>query len=200
MVGAAVEGLTVEFSRAISGRRPHYAWSGVTDASGHLALTISSPDRAGVSGFYRARARNSIGEVVGQWYSIPLNQGRRQVLELTLGGEMRVVAVERLAEAKEMAAPQAPAASGLEPNVPNPFNSTTRIPYHLATSGPVRLEIYNTLGQRVRMLVDEAQPAGFYQARWDARDQEGSALSAGVYLARLQYPGGVQTRRLLFLK
>ena len=93
-----------------------------------------------------------------------------------------------------------PAASGLEPNVPNPFNSTTRIPYHHATSGPVRLEICNTLGQRVRTLVNEVPPAGFYQALWNARDQEGSAVAAGVYLARLHYPGGVQTRRLLFLK
>ena len=93
-----------------------------------------------------------------------------------------------------------PAASGLEPNVPNPFNSTTRIPYHLSTSGPVRLEIYNTLGQRVRTLVNEVQPAGFYEARWDARDQEGWAVAAGVYLARLNNSSDVQTRRLLFLK
>lgn len=94
----------------------------------------------------------------------------------------------------------AQATGSLEQNVPNPFNSNTRIPYHLATSGPVRLEICNTLGQRVRTLVNEVQPAGFYHARWDARDREGSAVAAGVYLARLHYPGGVQTRRLLFLK
>ena len=94
----------------------------------------------------------------------------------------------------------APLASRLEQNVPNPFNSTTRIPYLLAAPGPVRLEIYNTLGQRVRTLVEEVQSSGFYRIRWDARYQDGSAVAAGVYLARLHYPGGVQTRRLLFLK
>lgn len=93
-----------------------------------------------------------------------------------------------------------PATSRLEQNVPNPFNSTTRIPYRLASSGSIRLEIYNTLGQRVRTLVEKVQPAGSYEAGWDARDREGSAVAAGVYLARLHYPGGVQTRRLLFLK
>ena len=67
-------------------------------------------------------------------------------------------------------------------------------------SSPVRLEIYNTLEQRVRTLVDEVPPAGFYQVRWNARDQDGSAVSAGVYLARLHFPGGVQTPWLLFLK
>ncbi len=64
----------------------------------------------------------------------------------------------------------------------------------------MRLAIYNVLGQPVRILVDELQAAGFYQVHWDARDQGGAALAAGVYLARLRYPGGVQTRRLLLLK
>ena len=96
--------------------------------------------------------------------------------------------------------PARPATSGLSPNYPNPFNASTQIAYHLATSGPVRLTIYNTLGQPVRTLVDQFQAAGFYQVPWDARDQRGTALAAGVYLVRLHYPGGEQTRRLLLLK
>ena len=54
--------------------------------------------------------------------------------------------------------PAVPSASGLDAIAPNPFNTTTRISYRMATPGPVRLEIYNTLGQRVRTLVDEGQP------------------------------------------
>ncbi len=100
----------------------------------------------------------------------------------------------------EVATPEVPATSGLEPNVPNPFNASTRIAYRLANPGPVRLEIYNTLGQSVRTLVDEVQAAGVYQVRWDARDQRGAAVATGVYLTRLHYPGGVQTRQLLLLK
>ncbi len=49
MLGDATEGLTVELSRAVAGRRPDYAWSAVTDAEGLLSLTISSAD--GVSGY-----------------------------------------------------------------------------------------------------------------------------------------------------
>ena len=93
-----------------------------------------------------------------------------------------------------------PATSGLDPNYPNPFNASTQIAYRLATPGPVRLTIYNILGQPVRTLVDQSQPAGSYQVRWDARDQQGTALASGVYLVRLRYPGGEQTRRLLLLK
>ena len=93
-----------------------------------------------------------------------------------------------------------PASSGLEPSFPNPFNSTAQIPYRLAGTGRVRLDIHNVLGQRVRTLVDEAQAAGSHLAVWDARDRQGAPVAAGVYLARLQYPGGVQTRRLLYLE
>ena len=89
---------------------------------------------------------------------------------------------------------------GLAPNAPNPFNASTLIPYRLAMPGAVRLEIYNLLGQPMRTLVDQVQDAGVYLVPWDARDQRGAAVAAGVYLVRLQYPGGVQTRRLLYLK
>ena len=48
--------------------------------------------------------------------------------------------------------------------------------------------------------VQKNQTAGSYQVRWNARDQRGTALAAGVYLVRLHYPGGEQTRLLLSLK
>ena len=193
VLGDAVEGLTVEFSRAIAGRSRHFAWNAITDADGQASLTISGGRQ--VSGFYQARVRNADGEVVGQWNSIPLNRNKRQVLELTLGGGMRIAGVESLAAAKAVAS-----ASGLGPNVPNPFNSTTQIPYRLHSPGPVHLVIFNALGQPVRTLVDEFQAAGGYQVHWDARDRQGAEVAAGVYITRLQYPGGVQTRRLLYLR
>ena len=205
VLGDAVEGLDVEFSRAIAGRPSSYDWSAVTNANGVFILTISSPD--GVSGYYRARARNAVGDVVGRWHSIPLNRNQRQILELTLGGGMRVVRVEPLAAGKLAIAAEPVASpgtevvlSGLAPNSPNPFNSATVITYHLAGPGPVKLMIYNVLGQPVRTLVDASQAAGAYQVRWDARDEGGVLLSTGVYIARLSYPGGVQTQRLLYLK
>ena len=199
VLGDSVEGLTVEFSRAIAGRARDYAWKALTDPAGKASLTISGSRRSDVGGFYEARARTSDGDVVGQWHSIPLNRGRRQVLELTLGGRLRVVAVEPLDAAKAVAGQEA-LSSGLEPNAPNPFNSTTLIPYRLAEPGWTRLMIYNSLGQPVRTLVDGFQAAGVYQVLWDARDQQGSNVAAGVYVTRLQYPGGVQTKRLLYLR
>ena len=95
VLGGQVEGLTVEFARAAA-YPLHFAWSANTNTAGRLSLTITNQEEAEVSGLYEARARNEEGEVVGRWHSIPLNQGRLQVLELTLGGDARVVAVERL--------------------------------------------------------------------------------------------------------
>ncbi len=199
VLGNAVEGLTVAFARSIAGQQPDYAYNAVTDANGSLSLTISNPD--GVSGYYQARAHNADGETVGQWHSIPLNRNQRQVLELTLGGGMKVVRVEPLTASKPVAVSETvPEVSGLAPNFPNPFNSATLITYHLSSPGPVQLVIYNVLGQPVRTLVDQSQAAGSYQIRWDVLDQRGVSLSTGVYIARLSYPGGVQTQRLLYLK
>ena len=106
-------------------------------------------------------------------------------------------------EATNITAAKAVAASeppGLAPNAPNPFNSTTRISYRLATTGPVRVDIHDVLGQTVRTLVDEVQAAGSYQIPWDARDQHGAAVATGVYVTHLHYAGGVQARQLLYLR
>ena len=100
----------------------------------------------------------------------------------------------------DAATPFLPTQTALLANYPNPFNSSTRIAYRLAAPGRVRLDIYNALGQPVRALVNQFQAAGEYQVSWDARDEHGATVAAGVYLTRLHYPNGMQTRRLLHLK
>jgi hypothetical protein len=80
-------------------------------------------------------------------------------------------------------------------NYPNPFNPTTTIPFALSESAPVRLEVYNLVGQRVAVLRDEIMPAGWHQVRFDA-----SSLASGVYVYRLQTSGFVQTRKLLLIR
>ena len=93
-----------------------------------------------------------------------------------------------------------PVTSGLESNYPNPFNSSTQIPYRVSASGPVRLVIYNALGQPVRTLVDEIQAAGTYQVPWDGRDHSGARVANGVYLYRLQAGTVAQVHKMLVLE
>ena len=84
-------------------------------------------------------------------------------------------------------------------NYPNPFNPSTMIPYQLPTAMYVRLEVFNILGQRIAILVDGEQPAGFHTASWDATDAAGEAVAAGVYLYRLTGDGVQATRSMLLI-
>ena len=88
----------------------------------------------------------------------------------------------------------------LSPNYPNPFNAGTIIPFALADHGPVRMTVYNSVGRRVRTLVDGELPAGAHQAAWDGRDEGGEEVASGVYLVRLRAGSGTATRRLLLLR
>ncbi|MSR82520.1 MAG: hypothetical protein EXS58_06285 [Candidatus Latescibacteria bacterium] len=65
---------------------------------------------------------------------------------------------------------------------------------------PVRLEIYDLLGQTVRTLVAGSLVPGGHQVTWGGRDQQGHEVAVGVYCYRLQAGDFVQTRRLLLLR
>ncbi len=69
-----------------------------------------------------------------------------------------------------------------------------------AGPGHVTLAIYNTLGQQVRVLVQDNLAAGLYRVKWDGTDMSGREVSSGVYFYRLIHSSGVLTRRLLFVK
>ncbi len=92
-----------------------------------------------------------------------------------------------------------PSEVGLGPNYPNPFNPSTLIPYQLAATSPVRLEVFNVLGQRVATLVDEEQSAGSYRARWDGTDAAGRAAASGVYIYRLTVAGAHWTGKMVLI-
>ena len=87
----------------------------------------------------------------------------------------------------------------LGPNYPNPFNPSTIIPYQLAASSQVRLEVFNLLGQRITTLVDGERPAGFHTATWHATDGAGRAAGAGVYIYRMTVGVESQTGRMVLL-
>ena len=78
---------------------------------------------------------------------------------------------------------------------PNPFNAQAQITLDLPHAGPARLTLYNTLGREVAILLDAALPAGAHRVRLD-----GTTLSTGVYLCRLESGADVQTQKILLLK
>ena len=93
-----------------------------------------------------------------------------------------------------------PQDTSLEPNYPNPFNASTVLTYQLAAAGPLALEIYDALGQKVKVLEDDVAAAGTYRAVWDGTDNRGAGVGAGVYIARLRTPEGHWIRKMTLVK
>jgi hypothetical protein len=88
----------------------------------------------------------------------------------------------------------------LAQNYPNPFNPTTTISFALDLQADVKLTVYNVLGQRVQVLLDEEIPAGSYSVDWDGRDAAGNPVSTGVYFYRLEAGESTESRKMLLLK
>ena len=91
----------------------------------------------------------------------------------------------------------------LRQNYPNPFNAETTIRYTLSprmARQRTSLKIYNVLGQKVRTLVDEVQPAGDHTVQWDGRDYQGRPVSTGIYFYRLQSGSHSNTKKLVLLR
>ena len=90
--------------------------------------------------------------------------------------------------------------SGLGDPFPTPFNAEVTIPFTIADAGPVRLAVYNLMGQPVRVLADGWTEAGLHQVRWDGRTDMGVEASSGVYWAVLQAGEAVQTAKLALIR
>jgi len=70
-------------------------------------------------------------------------------------------------------------------NYPNPFSSSTTIAFHVGERSRVRLEVFNRLGQSVKILVDDLRDAGDYSELWDGLDPAGARAPSGGYLYRI---------------
>ena len=88
----------------------------------------------------------------------------------------------------------------LAQNAPNPFNSQTVLSYFLLEPGLVRLEVFTLTGQRVAVLHQGPQQAGYHRLHWDGRDDVGRPLASGTYLYRLLTDETVLTRKLTLLR
>ncbi|MCG8372641.1 MAG: ThuA domain-containing protein [Balneolales bacterium] len=83
----------------------------------------------------------------------------------------------------------------LSQNYPNPFNPSTNISFNIPTSGQVKLDVFNVLGQTVQVLADGIHNQGAHTVTFDA-----SGYSSGVYFYRLEFEGSVLSNKMLLLK
>ncbi len=77
-------------------------------------------------------------------------------------------------------------------NYPNPFDRSTTIRYRLPENGPVTLQVYDVLGNKVATLINEEQTAGLHMIDFDA-----SGLKCGVYYYTIRFNGEVRTNAMM---
>ena len=83
----------------------------------------------------------------------------------------------------------------LNQNYPNPFNPTTNITFTLAEPSFVKLAIYNTLGEEVKVLKNESMNAGSYNISFDA-----VSFPSGMYLYKIETAQFTSVRKMMLLK
>ena len=93
-----------------------------------------------------------------------------------------------------------PEVFALHANYPNPFNPTTMIAYDLAEQSNVSLVIFDLMGREVKTLVQMNQSSCRQIAIWDAQDNMGHPVSAGVYIYQLRAGKHMFTRKMVLMK
>jgi len=165
----------------------------------HLALVDHEKLPAGFQIWLLDQDRQSALALHGGETEVRVPEGAMKSLRLIVG-------TPELADQANDGIPLVPYQFALRQNYPNPFNRSTersrrspetRIEYELAERSDVRLEIFNLLGQKIRILINATQSAGTYAARWDGADDRGHAVSSGIYLYRLKAGEFTAVRKLV---
>ena len=85
-------------------------------------------------------------------------------------------------------------------NYPNPFNPVTTLSYDLPQDLYVVISIYDMMGSLVKNLVNGKRSAGMQSTQWNATNNEGQIVSAGVYLYSIEAGEFRQTNKMILLK
>ncbi len=109
-----------------------------------------------------------------------------------LGAYSTLLKYDKTAGIKEE---QAPKELSLHQNYPNPFNSQTMIEFDLPRREFITIEVYNILGQRIKILIDRVLEAGHYHFNFDA-----SGLSSGIYFYKVNSGRNHLIKKMLLVK
>ena len=88
----------------------------------------------------------------------------------------------------------------LHQSYPNPFNPITTLRYQLPENTFVNIIIYDMLGKEVKTLINQTQDAGYKSVIWNATNNYGKPVSAGIYLYQIQAGEYMQTKKMVLLK
>ena len=140
-----------------------------------------------------------------QALEIDFDQVQEQIELVLASDEMSISTRRTLMYLQHLLATARPSETALLANYPNPFNPETWIPYHLADTTAVRINIYDARGTLVRMLDLGHQTAGYYTSRsraayWDGRNALGERVASGIYFYQLETDKASPLRKMVILK
>ena len=84
-------------------------------------------------------------------------------------------------------------------NFPNPFNPSTTFTFTMPVAAHVSIIIYDILGKRIKVLIDEFSAPGQYKLQWDGTNMHNKMVSSGVYFAILTTDKVVRVKKLMLL-
>jgi len=93
-----------------------------------------------------------------------------------------------------------PQGYSLQQNYPNPFNPVTTLKYSLVKESLVKITIYDLMGNVITNLINQNQIAGSKSVQWNAMDNQGRQVPAGVYLYSIIAGDFTQTKKMVLLK
>jgi len=85
-------------------------------------------------------------------------------------------------------------------NYPNPFNPVTTLRYDLPEDSFVAITVYDMLGNIIKNLVNQNENSGYQSVQWNATNNEGQPVSAGIYLYTIEAGKFRQTKKMVLLK
>ena len=88
----------------------------------------------------------------------------------------------------------------LQQNYPNPFNPITTLRYDIPQDINVNITIYDMTGRQVKTLINGFQTSGYKSIQWNATNNTGKPVSAGVYFYTIQAGDFVDTKKMILLK
>jgi len=88
----------------------------------------------------------------------------------------------------------------LEQNYPNPFNPETTIDYYLPELSDVKLTIFNSIGQKIKELVNLRESAGSYSVKWNGTDDFGRPVASGLYFYKLEAGHFTKINKMVLIK
>lgn len=86
------------------------------------------------------------------------------------------------------------------PNYPNPFNPLTKIKFYISETTPIKIDIFDILGEKVITLKEDTLNRGFYEVVWGGNDFQGREAASGVYIFSVKTKNYIQTRKMILIR